>query len=299
MPDQPIEFFNRHSGRLETEHVYGEPFLRWVYGTPLGKLALHAVVKRSMFSRLYGWLMDSERSRGLIAPFIARYGLDVAEFARAPESFSSFNEFFHRKLRPGARPVDPDQRAIVFPADGRHLAVPDLSAMTGLFVKGQRFDLDALLEDPTLAARYASGTLVLSRLCPVDYHRFHFPVAGVPGEPRVLAGALASVSPLALRNRLEILWQNKRVVTRLETSDVGLVILIEIGATNVGSIVQRFRPGAPVAKGAEKGYFRFGGSSLITLFEAGRVQLAPDLLRESAQHRELYAWVGEPMGLQA
>jgi len=290
-----IEYFNRHTGRVEIEQVYGGAFLRWIYGTPSGRLMLHALVKRACFSGFYGWLMDAERSRDLIAPFIAKFGLDPEEFAETPESFASFNEFFHRRLRDGARPVAPDSDTPVFPADGRHLAVPDLGAMDGFFVKGQQFDLPALLGDAALAARFARGSLVLSRLCPVDYHRFHFPVCGVPGVPRLLNGPLYSVSPLALRRRLAGLWENKRVLTEVRTERFGLVLVLEIGATNVGSIVQTFRPGRPVAKGAEKGYFRFGGSSVITLFEPGHVQLAPDLLRESARCRELYAWIGEPM----
>jgi phosphatidylserine decarboxylase len=298
-PEAPIEFFNRRTGQIETEQVYGEAFLRWVYGRPLGRVALHALVKRAGFSRFYGWLMDSERSRDLIAPFIAKYGLDPADFADAPSSFASFNEFFYRRLRPGVRPVDPDPDTVVFPADGRHLAVPDAGAMDGFFVKGQTFDLAALLGDPALAERFARGPLILSRLCPVDYHRFHFPVCGVPGAPRLLPGPLFSVSPLALRRRLAYLWENKRVLTEVRTERFGLVLVLEIGATNVGSIFQTFAPGRPVAKGAEKGYFRFGGSSVITLFEPGRVRLAPDLIRESSLHRELYACVGEPMGALA
>lgn len=293
--DSSITYFNRHTGQIETEQVYGEPFLRWIYGSPLGKISLHALVKRAAFSQVYGWLMDSARSRDMIAPFIQRYGLDPADFAGAPASFAHFNDFFYRRLREGARPVDADPDTAVFPADGRHLAVPDVSAMDGFFVKGQRFDLGRLLGSAALAERFARGALVLSRLCPVDYHRFHFPVCGVPGPPRPLNGPLYSVSPLALRRRLDFLWENKRVLTEVRTERFGLVLVLEIGATNVGSIRQTFRPGLPVAKGAEKGYFRFGGSSVITLFEPGRVRLASDLLRESAQHRELYAWVGEAM----
>jgi phosphatidylserine decarboxylase len=170
--------------------------------------------------------------------------------------------------------------------------------MEGFFVKGQKFDLPALLGDPALAERFARGSLVLSRLCPVDYHRFHFPVCGVPGTPRLLPGPLFSVSPLALRRRLAYLWENKRVLTEVHTERFGLVLILEIGATNVGSIVQTFTPNRPVAKGAEKGFFRFGGSSVITLFEPGRISLAPDLLRESAGHRELYAHVGESLGIR-
>ena len=298
-PEAPIEFFNRRTGRVETERVYGEAFLRWIYGRPLGRVALHTLVKRAGFSRFYGWLMDSERSREMIAPFVEKYDLDPADFAGEVGSFASFNAFFHRRLLPGVRPVDEDPDAVVFPADGRHLAVPDIAAMEGFFVKGQTFDLAALLGDAGLAERFARGSLVLSRLCPVDYHRFHFPVCGVPGVPRLLPGPLFSVSPLALRRRLAYLWENKRMLTRIQTERFGLVLVLEIGATNVGSMVETFRPGLPVAKGAEKGYFRFGGSSVITVFEPGRVRLAPDLMRESARHRELYAWVGEPMGWRA
>jgi len=294
--EAPIEFFNRRTGTVETEQVYGEAFLRWVYGHPLGRAALHTLVKRAGFSQFYGWPMDSDRSRELIAPFIDRYGLDPSEFADAAGDFASFNEFFSRRLRDGVRPVDPDPDAAVFPADGRHLAVPDAGSMEGFFVKGQTFDLPALLGDPALAERFSRGSLVLSRLCPVDYHRFHFPVCGVPGTPRLLPGPLFSVSPLALRRRLAYLWENKRVLTEVHTERFGLVLILEIGATNVGSIVQTFPPGRPVAKGAEKGFFRFGGSSVITLFEPGRLTFAPDLLRESARHRELYARVGEAMG---
>ena len=297
--DAPIEFFNRHTGRVETEQVYGGAFLRWIYGTRSGGLALHALVKHPCFSEFYGWLMDSERSRDMIEPFIAQCGLDPQEFAQATDSFASFNEFFYRRLRAQARPVVAEADTVIFPADGRHLAVADGGLMDGFFVKGQKFDIPALLGDEALAERFARGSLVLSRLCPVDYHRFHFPVCGVPSTPRLLNGVLGSVSPMALRRRLGWLWENKRVLTRVETERFGLVLVLEIGATNVGSIVQTFRPGVAVAKRAEKGYFRFGGSSVITMFEAGRVHLAGDLEQESSRQREVYAWMGEAMATRA
>ncbi len=294
---EPIRYFNRHTGAVETEQVYGEGFLRWAYGNPLGALALAALVKRPLFSQWYGRRMSSAASAARIAPFIARYGLDPAEFADAPESFASFNEFFYRKLKPAARPIDGDDASAVFPADGRHLGFARASAISGVFVKGQRFDLPALLGDADLAARYADGALVLSRLCPVDYHRFHFPVAGTPGATRMINGPLFSVSPLALRQRLSYLWTNKRSVTRLETRHFGTVLLLEIGATCVGTIAQTYRPGSPVAKGEEKGYFAFGGSSTITLFEPGAIRLEADLLSHSPAHTELYARVGSRLGV--
>ena len=293
---EPIRYFNRDSGRIETEQVYGEAFLRWTYGNPLGKLALNAFVKRPFFSAWYGRRMSTRASAAKIAPFIAEYGLDAAEFAESVGAFESFNAFFYRKLKPSARPIDADPASAVFPADGRHLGFARAAEIEGVFVKGQRFELPELLGDAGLAARYAGGSLVLSRLCPVDYHRFHFPLAGVPGEAREIGGPLFSVSPLALRQCLAYLWTNKRCVTQLVTPDFGTVLLLEIGATCVGTIQQTYRAGEPVAKGAEKGYFAFGGSSTLTLFEPGAIQLADDLLENSARQVELYAKVGSRMG---
>lgn len=293
---EPIRYFNRDTGRVETEQVYGEAFLRWTYGNPLGKLALTAFVKRPFFSAWFGRRMSTRASTAKIAPFIAQYGLDPAEFSQPPETFASFNEFFYRQLKPAARPIDADETSAVFPADGRHLGFARAAAIEGVFVKGQHFNLTALLGDAALAARYAEGALVLSRLCPVDYHRFHFPLAGVPGTTRQIAGPLFSVSPIALRQCLAYLWTNKRTVTQLVTQDFGTVLLLEIGATCVGSIVQTYRADEPVAKGAEKGYFAFGGSSTLTLFEPGAIQLAADLLEHAANQVELYARIGTRMG---
>ena len=217
MADDPITFFNRTTGRLEQEQIYGEAPLRFAYQNPAGRAMLELIVKRALFSRWYGWRMDKPASRARVQPFIAKYGLDPAEFADAPDSYASFNEFFCRKLKPGARPVAADPDAVVFPADGRHLGFQNVAEAPGVFVKGQRFDIPTLLGSAELGARYREGTLVLSRLCPVDYHRFHFPCAGTPGTPRLINGPLYSVNPIALRRRLAYLWENKRAITELTT----------------------------------------------------------------------------------
>ena len=293
MPAQPITFYHRAHQRLETEQVYGEGFLRFVYEHPLGALPLHALVKRVLFSQWYGRRMDAPASRAKVQPFITQYGTDVSELADAPESFATFNDFFYRKLKPGARPIVTGADEIAFPADGRHLVLPDIAACGDFFIKGTRFDLRALLRDDALAERFARGGMLISRLCPVDYHRFHFPFGGVPGQARAVNGPLYSVSPIALRKRPSILWENKREITLLRTPSIGDVLLLEVGATCVGSIVQTYTPDAAVTKGDEKGYFRFGGSCFITIFEPGRVRFADDLVEHSAAGREVYAKMGE------
>ncbi len=290
-----IKFYNRYTRQMETEQVYGEAFLQWAYGNPLGKLALHTLVKRPAFSRWYGKRMSQPESKSRILPFISDYELDPSEFSETPDSYSTFNEFFFLKLKPEALPIA--DTPVVFPADGRHLGFSNIDDTEGVFVKGQKFDIDALLADPDLSRRYRGGSLVLSRLCPVDYHRFHFPVTGTPGETRLINGPLFSVSPIALGRNLTYLWENKRTVTEIQTNTLGTVLMLEIGATCVGSIKQTYQPGTSIQKGDEKGYFAFGGSSTIIVFEPGMVKLSDDLLENSAQQTETYARMGDEMGV--
>ena len=218
-------------------------------------------------------------------------------FAKKPFAFKSFNEFFYRALKPGARPLASGDRTAVLPADGRHLAFQNVEAAGGFYAKGQRFDLKTFLGDPALAGQFAGGSLLISRLCPVDYHRFHFPVGGSAGEPRLINGFLYSVSPIALRQNLAYLWENKRMVTLVESPVFGQVAVCEIGATMVGSIFQSFDAKKPVAKGDEKGLFKFGGSCVVTLFQPGRIKFDADLVRHSADGLEVYARMGESLGV--
>ncbi|MFK7849693.1 MAG: phosphatidylserine decarboxylase [Akkermansiaceae bacterium] len=280
---------------MESESIYGEGFLKWIYGNPLGQLSLHALVKRHGFSKWYGRRMSKPASMSKVEPFIEQYSLNPEDFASPPSSFKNFNEFFFRKLKPSARPIA--EAEVVFPADGRHLGFPDISKIESFFVKGQTFNLAQLLGDPELTKRFANGSLVLSRLCPVDYHRFHFPASGIPNDTKEIPGPLFSVSPLALGKNLSYLWQNKRTLTSLKTKNIGTVLILEIGATCVGTIQQTYLPHQPVDKGEEKGYFAFGGSSTITIFEPGRVKLAEDLLENSAKQIELYAKIGTEMAV--
>ena len=139
--------------------------------------------------------------------------------------------------------------------------------------------------------------MLISRLAPVDYHRFHFPCAGTPGRASEIKGPLFSVNPIALRRSVRYLVQNKRMVTLLETERFGLVALIEVGATMVGGIRQSFIPGTKVKKGDEKGLFKFGGSCVITLFQRDRIVFDADLREQSLNHIETYAKMGERLGV--
>lgn len=298
MSGKSIQFYDRYDQCVKTEKVYGETGLRIAYGTPPGRLLTWALFARPWFSKLFGWQMKRPSSVKKILPFIEGYDLDTSEFAWPVDAFDSFNSFFIRELKDGARPIDGDADSVVFPADGRHLGWQVLGEEQSVFVKGQSWDLEGLLDgDPALVKRYEGGSMVLSRLCPVDYHHFHYPVGGQVRGLRWMGKALYSVSPIALRKHLSYFWQNKRCMTLIDTESAGLVCFMEVGATNVGSIYHRdSSQGLRVNKGDPKGWFEFGGSSVLTLFEPGRVQLADDLLSRTRDGIELYARVGDRMG---
>jgi phosphatidylserine decarboxylase len=238
--------------------------------------------------------MKRPASALLVIPFIAKYDIDVDDFAKSAFDYKSFNEFFCRALKPQARPIAQGARVAVFPADGRHLAIPDVDAAEGFYIKGMKFAVADLMGEGS--GRFAGGAMLLSRLCPVDYHRFHFPVDSVPCESRLFPGWLYSVSPVALRRNLRYLVANKRCLTLVESPVFGAVAMIEIGATNVGSIRQSFLPDRAASKGAEKGFFSFGGSCVVTLFERGRIVFDADIVAQSRQCIETFARMGDRLG---
>ena len=304
MPFEPTHFWNRTRKTVETEKIYGEHWLRFIYGNPVGRLALWLLVRRAIFSRYYGWRMNRRYSAAKVLPFVVDYNLDADEFAKSVFAYKTFNEFFFRKLKPTARPIAPGENVAALPADGRHLVFPNVESADGFYVKGMKFTLAELFgeahlpaEQQALALRLAGGSMVISRLAPVDYHRFHFPVSGVAGEARLIPGWLYSVHPIALRRNLRFLVENRRMVTLVESTQFGTVAMIEIGATNVGRIRQMFDSGKKVEKGEEKGMFAFGGSCVITLFCRDRIRFDADLVEQSANHVETYARMGERLGV--
>ena len=117
-----IQYLNRSTGKVEVEDVYGEKWLRFTYESSLGKFFLWSLVKRKLFSSWYGALANRKKSKEKILPFIQKFKVDEKEFLAPTESFLTFNEFFYRKLKKSSRPISPDEKSIVFPADGRHLA---------------------------------------------------------------------------------------------------------------------------------------------------------------------------------
>ena len=262
----------------------------------MGQLALWILLRRGFFSAWYGWRMSRAVSRSRVAPFIKTFALDTKEFLDAEDSYKTFNDFFYRHLKPEARPLVGDEKSVVFGADGRHFGIQNVSTIDTIYAKGQGFSVNELLGNSKLASKFEGGTAIISRLCPVDYHRYHSPVTGKVVSQKLIEGGLYSVNPIALSQKIDYLWRNKRILNLIDTADLGQVAYIAVGATCVGSIKMTAKEGGSVEKGGELGYFEFGGSCVITLFEPGKVELSEDLLYAASRGLELYAQVRDEAG---
>lgn len=292
-PQAPIHFYDRESGLLETEKVAAEKWLVWLYNNPVGEATLWALAKRKMVSSKYGNMMDRPSSIKKIQPFVEEFDIDMSSVQK--QEFNSFNDFFTRKLKNNARPVDTNSTITVSPADGKLMAYNDISN-SDFIIKGYRFDILSFLNNADLAKNYLDGTLVIIRLAPPDYHRFHFPISGSVSPITRIDGDYYSVNPLALRKMTEIFCLNKREFTILTNPLFGDIVMAEVGATMVGSIVQTYT-GNFVNKGEEKGYFKFGGSTVVMLFEKNKIRIDDDLLVNTLKGYETAIKAGERIGL--
>lgn len=292
-----IEYIERKNNEVKIENVPGEGFLKFLYYNPLGELPLNLVVKKKFLSEIYGRSMDSSKSRNKILPFVEEHGINMEESVKRIEEFTSFNDFFVRKLKEGSREIAGGEDEVASPADGKILAYEDISLKDEFFLKGDKFNLEEFLGDKELAEKYEGGVFLIVRLAPVDYHRFHFPIDGVVGSSRLIEGDYYSVSPHAIRRNFRIYCENKREYAELKNERFGDVILSEIGATMVGGIEQTYKAGSRIAKGDEKGYFYFGGSSCILLFQKDRVKIDEDILENTRKGIETKVYMGERIAL--
>lgn len=228
---------------------------------------------------------DDPASKAEIQKFIAFHSLDMSEVLLPVESFKSFNEFFYRALKPEARPCSaPDNpRIIVSPADCRSVVFNRMDEATKIWVKGREFSIERLLGSayPEDAKRYTNGALGIFSLAPQDYHRFHIPVDGVMGTPKTIEGEYYTVNPMAIRSALDVYGENIRVVIPIDSVQHGRVMVICVGAMMVGSTVITRKAGEEVKRAEELGYFKFGGSTILLLFEEGAMRFDDDLVDNS------------------
>lgn len=291
-----IVYINRETNILEEEKVAGKSYLQWLYQSPLGMGLLEIFVKKKLFTYFFGKLQDMPRSRKKIAPFIKEFNIDMKEYEKKAEEFTSFNDFFYRKINPSARPITQDIDKLASPADGRLLAFENINLDAVTQVKGNFYSLKELIGNHELAMEYDKGTYVAIRLCPLDYHRYHFPDSGIAEEAKEINGSYYSVNPIALNSKAKVYCQNKRQITVFHSDNFDDILLIEVGATCVGSIIQTYKANTSLTKGTEKGYFKFGGSTFLMFFKPNTITIDNDLIVNTEKGIETKIKMGEALG---
>lgn len=295
MKSRPIHLYNRSTRTMEREQVPGAGFLALCYSTSWGRFLTDVLWSRVFVSRCYGRPFFWSWSRRCIDAFVRQNRVPMDDVEVPPGGFASFNDFFIRRLKPGARPLPTAPDALIAPADSRLKAIA-LNARSILDIKGHRLTLDTLVGGAGVARRFSNGTCLQFRLAPCDYHRFGYICDGLQGPVHDVPGKLYSVSPLALAFLPTIWGRNFRQWCVIESQAFGSILQIEVGATGVGSIVQHMPGGGPCERGGEKGYFQLGGSTVLIVVQPGCIELDPDIAECSDRGIETLVRYGEKIG---
>lgn len=291
-----IPYYDRKTGLLKNEEIYGEGFLYWAYNTRSGRLFTDLIFRQKFFSQAYGWLHKQPLSKRKIQPFVKAMKVDLAESVRPLEDFKSFNDFFTREIDLSKRPIDPNPGVCIASVDGKILAYPVVDPDMTFRIKRNTFNLRKFLCKDELTEKFAGGSMVVSRLCLIDYHHFHFPDSGIPHEAVSIKGKYHAGGSYGLHRLVPFYTENYRMVTLFDSDHFGQIALVEIGAFTVGSFQQRYKAGVPVAKGARKGFFELGGSTVVQLFQRGRIELDEDLVANTQKGIETYVCLGDSIG---
>ncbi len=289
-----ITYVDRATNQRIIEQVPGGNFMKFLYGqSPLGNLTLNGLFKRKFISSIFGGILNMRISSLRVKGFIEKYKMDMSQYIIPEGGYKTFNAFFYRNIKTDARPI---KAGIVSPADGKLLVFQEINQNTAFFVKGSDFSVETLLNSKVLAEKYEGGSMCIVRLAPTDYHRYHFPVSGFVGENIKIRGDYFSVSPLALKKSLAIFCRNKREYSIIKTPVHGDVVFCDIGATMTGGIIQSHQPNSNIKKGDEKGYFAFGGSTVVLIFEPGKIQFSKDLIENTKNGHETAILMGDTIG---
>ena len=278
---------------------FQDKLLQLIYNHALGR-ALILPFTHPVISKIGGYCMDSSLSRILIPSFIRTAHIDFSQCdLPAGGRYRSFNDLFTRRLLPQARPFDPDPLTLASPCDAR-LTAYSISPRRVFHIKQTAYRLEDLLRDPKLARRFAGGTALVFRLCVDDYHRYAWPDGGLRAHYRKIPGRLHTVNPVA-NDHFPIYKENCREYTVVRSQHFGTYLMMEVGALMVGKIVNHHTgyTRLDVMRGQEKGYFAFGGSTIVLLFMPGAVELDEPILQASARGEETRVRMGQRIGRAA
>lgn len=262
--------------------------MNFFYGNAAGRMMLNILLKAGLPKLMAGYL-HSGISKPMIKKYIKKYGIDMSGYENV--KYDSFSDFFIRKRK--ASTFDADTSHLISPCDGLVSAFP-ISSGSAFEIKDSLYRISDLLHDERTAEKFTGGTCLIFRLRAQDYHRYCFIDSGFVHENRFFEGQLHSVQPIACLN-YPVYRLNRRVCTVMDTDNFGTLAQIEVGAMAVGGIVNEFE-NCRVEKGKEMGRFELRGSTIVMLFEKGRIKLLPELEEKLTDGREAPVKYGEHIG---
>jgi phosphatidylserine decarboxylase len=293
-----IKYFNRMTGKNEIEKVYGDWFIKFLYTSSAGQ-KVGGLFTNKYFSKVYGAFQDMPSSRKKVRPFIEKFKIQIDDYEPGThqaldqrESYQTFNEFFIRRFKLGKRNFVSDPSRMPAFAEARYVGFDNIDDKAVYPVKGNFLKARDLIGNDHVSKMFEGGPLLIARLCPVDYHRYHYPDNGRVLDNFRVPGVYDSVNPFAIKYKNQIFIKNERHVSILDTENFGKLAYIEVGAICVGKIVQSHRWNKPFMRGEEKGYFLFGGSTVILIGEKGKWKPSQDITSNTANGIETYLHIG-------
>lgn len=246
--------------------------------TRVAAIALRVLPRKTVSRSLGGAAQIHAKGNALnsvVDLYCRAYGVDLAEYDLPPEGFRTFDEFFTRRLKTGARPLDPDRAAVLSPADGRLEDCGRVSSTGMLSIKGSDYNVSELIGKGRDASQFAGGSFFVVYLSPKDYHRFHAPVSGPVTACEHIDGTLYPVNRIGLEHIAQLFARNERVAVHQDAQN-GCVCTVFVGAIGVGRITLGFEPGVSTNSGRAFGlrhYARDGAPTLERGEELGMFHL--------------------------
>lgn len=290
-PGKGVQICDREGNPAADSCASQGKLLGLLYGTAPGRAALKVLTKPAV-SKAAGYALEHPLSTVAIPPFVMKKHIKMSDYAE--DKFRSFNAFFTRPVKPEARPVDRRPEALISPCDAKLTVVPVTDDLH-FRIKGAEYSLAAFLGCKHLAAHYQGGQLLIFRLTPDDYHRYCYPDDCRIGKTRCIPGELHTVNPVAAEHDVKVYHRNTRTITMLTTAHFGHLLQIEVGAMLVGKIVNHPH-GETVSRGIEKGYFEFGGSTIVLVLEKNAAEIDPQILKNTENGAETIVRYGSRIG---
>lgn len=268
-----------------------DKLLSFLYTNIFGRMLLKPLIQPQV-SKLAGRYLSSAHSKWLISKFIERNEINMDIYEEC--DYSSFNDFFTRKIKQDSRPVPEDLDVLISPCDCLATVYP-IQENTTFSIKNTEYTLRSLLRSPRLAKRFRGGYAYVLRLTVEDYHRYLYSVSGKQSKNYHIDGTFHTVNPIA-NDYLPIYKENTREYTVIRSKEFGDVLQMEVGALLVGKI-SNHKQSTVVTRGEEKGFFEYGGSTIVVLTQKGRVTPRSDLLTNSKNGYETKVLQAHPLGI--